>query len=162
MSLLKYIYHSDGRPSWSVFFSVSIPSNLSIVQPRDRVRATYTTVSNNFALEPAFLDHTDSPPDASSTGAARGSLPVFHVTAESFVPSLLEGEVERIDNLHAQGNKEPVPASVRAEVLGDKSSRPQVSAAWKQKNARECANCLEIKETPLSLCSRSDSRAWSL
>ncbi|KAJ7184545.1 hypothetical protein C8R46DRAFT_1064376 [Mycena filopes] len=126
MSLLRYLYHTEQKAEW--------------------VHATYVTNSNpGYTLDPAFLrtlESSDSPN-------------VFHVTAETFVPSLLAPELESIDTLLRQSNKS-VPKSVRYEVLGSKVSRPDLSAKEaKNPDARQCARCDKTGTTKdLLLCSR--------
>ena len=87
---------------------------------------------------------------------AQGRAPLFHVAADDFVPSLLSSDVEKIDNLRAtKRNARPVPEDVRAKVIGSKTAKPQVdSKLFKQKNARECAFCREVKDKDLMVCSR--------
>ncbi|KAJ6457059.1 hypothetical protein C8R47DRAFT_1164628 [Mycena vitilis] len=124
MSLLKYLYHEQ-PPKW--------------------VRATYVTKSSGYALDPLFLQTLEPPSDNVRN--------VFHVTADTFVPSLLSNELESIDTLLKQSNKS-VPKILRYQVLGTKESRPDVSAVWKSKNSRQCAHCEKISTSDLLLCSR--------
>ncbi|KAJ6606141.1 hypothetical protein DFH09DRAFT_1241852 [Mycena vulgaris] len=112
MSLLKYLHHTEGKPDW--------------------VRATYVTKSNGYTLDPLFLKTFDSP-----TSDVRK---ISHITGDTFVPSLLSNELDSIDTLLKQGGKR-VPKTVRYQVLGSKDSRPDVSAVWKSKNSRQCAQC---------------------
>ncbi|KAJ7765748.1 hypothetical protein B0H16DRAFT_401759 [Mycena metata] len=125
MSLLKYLYHTEQKPNW--------------------VRATFVTQSNGYALDPTFLG-TLEPPSSDVPN-------IFHVTSETFVPSLLSNELESIDTLLKQSNKR-VPKAVRYEVLGSKDSRPDVSPVWKSKNSRQCAHCQKSSTSDLQLCSR--------
>ncbi|KAG2024023.1 hypothetical protein CC2G_001622 [Coprinopsis cinerea AmutBmut pab1-1] len=86
---------------------------------------------------------------------ASGKLPIFHVTADNFVPSLLESEVEKIDNLLSRGRSAKVPsAEIKNQVLGSKRNRPEVASSWKHRQARQCSYCEEIKEKGLMICSR--------
>ena len=122
-----------------------------------RVRATYVTPRNNYKLDPEFLNSTTAPTPAEMRDClAQGRAPLFHVAADDFVPSLLSSDVEKIDNLRAtKRNARPVPEDVRAKVIGSKTAKPQVdSKLFKQKNARECAFCREVKDKDLMVCSR--------
>jgi len=134
MSLLKYLHHKEARPSW--------------------IRATYTTPSHQFKLDPVFLDSHDPP--SGVQGESAQFPPIIHVTPDNFTPSLLPGDLEKIDNLLARrgGKDAPIPASVREAVIGSKQTRPDVSAAWKQRNPRQCAYCEKHGEKSLSICSR--------
>ncbi|KAJ6567147.1 hypothetical protein B0H19DRAFT_720409 [Mycena capillaripes] len=125
MSLLKYLYHTEQPPKW--------------------VRGTYVTKSNGYLLDPVFLQTFDPPSDDVRN--------IFHVTAKTFVPSLLSNELASIDTLLKQSGKS-VPKTVRYQVLGNKETRPDVSGVWKSKNARQCAQCEKISTTDLLLCSR--------
>ncbi|KAJ7348866.1 hypothetical protein DFH08DRAFT_913925 [Mycena albidolilacea] len=136
MSLLKYLYHTENKPAW--------------------VRATYVTKKNGFTLDPPFLQTFDPPTNSGK---------IFHVTADTFVPSLLSNELESIDALLKQSGKS-VPKTMRYQVLGDKDTRPDVSAVWKAKNARQCAQCEKISTKDLMCrlthyCSREcQTLAW--
>ncbi|KAJ7590819.1 hypothetical protein C8J56DRAFT_933959 [Mycena floridula] len=123
LSLAKAVYHQEQHPKW--------------------VRATYTTQSEQYRLDPLFI-------------SGQGQIPskIFHVTAEAFTPSLLPGEVDRIDSVLKQGNKGVIPETIRTQVIGDKTSRPSVGPAWTQRNARQCAFCEKIQEKDLKQCSR--------
>ncbi|KAJ7145002.1 hypothetical protein C8R43DRAFT_1198433, partial [Mycena crocata] len=123
MSLLKYVYHDEGKPKW--------------------VRATYVTRSNGYALDPLFLQTFDAPPSDIRN--------ISLVTADTCVPSLLSNELDSIDTLLKQGGKR-VPKAVRYQVLGSKDSRPDVSSVWKSKNPRQCAQCNKISSSDLMLC----------
>ncbi|KAJ7932705.1 hypothetical protein B0H13DRAFT_2514856 [Mycena leptocephala] len=125
MSLLKYVYHTENKPSW--------------------VRGTYVTKENGYALNPLFLQTLDPP--------SNDGQKVFHVTAETFIPSLLSNELESIDTLLKQSGKS-VPKIMRYQVLGSKETRPDVSGMWKSKNARQCAQCEKVSTADLLLCSR--------
>ncbi|KAJ6630299.1 hypothetical protein B0H10DRAFT_2160282 [Mycena sp. CBHHK59/15] len=125
MSLLKYLHHDEGKPDW--------------------VRATYVTKSTEYNLDPRFLETLEPPSGANSK--------IFHVTPAIFVPSLLSNELDNIDNVLKQGNKR-VPKTVRYQVLGSKDNRPDVSAVWKSKNPRQCAQCTKVSSQDLLLCSR--------
>ncbi|KAJ7700791.1 hypothetical protein B0H17DRAFT_1046655 [Mycena rosella] len=110
MSLLTYLHHTEGKPNW--------------------VRATYVTDSDNYTLDPLFLQSFDPPPSTARK--------IFHVTADAFVPCLLSAELDSIDTLLKQGGKR-VPKTVRYQVLGGKDTRPDVSAVWKSKNSPVCS-----------------------
>lgn len=88
----------------------------------------------------------------------KGAPPIFHVTPDAFTPTLLDSELERIDNVCTQGRqKRAGPAAVEAarlRVLGTKEDRPDVGEAWMNKNPRECANCHAVKDKALMICSR--------
>jgi hypothetical protein len=116
-----------------------------------RIRATYTTRSNEYKLDPVFLDSHDPP---AAVGVKGESPWIYHVTPENFTPSLLPSELEKIDNLLARGTLTSIPTSVRDEVIGTKETRPDVSAAWKQRNPRQCGYCAKHGETTLSVCAR--------
>ncbi|KAL1740440.1 hypothetical protein HDZ31DRAFT_47505 [Schizophyllum fasciatum] len=129
------------------------------------VRATYVTPVQGHKLSPAFFENLDAPagdhrlPDAP---------PIFQVTHDKFAPTLLLSELEKIDNTVARGATEStrrgarageegegVAPSVRDRVLGTKEDRPEVSKAWRQANARQCAYCEAPKEAKhLMLCSK--------
>ncbi|TCD69037.1 hypothetical protein EIP91_009100 [Steccherinum ochraceum] len=96
-SLLKYVYNGE--------------------QPPKFVRATYTTT--HAGLHPEFLSSVENAPSSEA-------VPIFHITPDNFTPSLLPGEVERIDNLLTSFKKSVPSAEVKAAVTGDKSSRPAV------------------------------------
>lgn len=82
--------------------------------------------------------------------------PIFHVTTEDFVPSLVSSEIEKIDNmLKMKGSRKVIPQEVRESVIGGKEAKPRVvSKVFKQKNARQCSFCEEVKEKDLMVCSR--------
>ncbi|KIM76693.1 hypothetical protein PILCRDRAFT_826088 [Piloderma croceum F 1598] len=133
MSLLKCLHHEEAKPFW--------------------IRATYTTRTHQYKLDPVFLNSYD-PPAGVKSGIAQFP-PILFVTPENFTSSLLPGELEKIDNLLARGGESPsIPTSVREEVTGSKETRPHVSAAWKQRNPRQCAYCERHGEKSLSVCSR--------
>jgi len=125
MSLVTYLYHTENKPEW--------------------VRATYVTKSNGYALDPRFLQTLEPP----TNNAGK----IFHVTADTFVPSLLSNELDSIDTLLKQSGKS-VPKIMRYQVLGSKDTRPEVSGVWKSKNPRQCAQCEKISTKDLLLCSR--------
>ncbi|KAF7353851.1 O-methylsterigmatocystin oxidoreductase [Mycena venus] len=125
MSLATYLYHTENKPAW--------------------VRGTYVTKSNGFTLDPQFLQTLEPPTNKGGK--------IFHVTADTFVPSLLSNELESIDTLLKQSGKS-VPKAVRYQVLGSKETRPDVSGVWKAKNPRQCAQCEKISTKDLMLCSR--------
>ncbi|KZT27380.1 hypothetical protein NEOLEDRAFT_1130917 [Neolentinus lepideus HHB14362 ss-1] len=130
MSLLKYIHHEDPKPLW--------------------VRATYTTTPKR-SLDPDFLNSLEGPKDGTKT-----SPPIFHITAENFVPSLLSSEIEKIDNLRSQSSKKRPPSSVMAAVLGKKEDRPAMKAftAANEKNPRQCAYCEKVGTHDMPRCGR--------
>ncbi|KAJ7041998.1 hypothetical protein C8F04DRAFT_1208237 [Mycena alexandri] len=134
MSLLKYLYHTEQKPNWFAFTHLT-----------RMVRATFVTQSNGYTLDPMFLGTLEPPPSDVRN--------IFHVTSQTFIPSLLSNELESIDTLLKQSNKR-VPKTVRYEVLGSKDSRPDVSAVWKSKNSRQCAHCQKSSTSDLQLCSR--------
>ncbi|KAK7024048.1 O-methylsterigmatocystin oxidoreductase [Favolaschia claudopus] len=121
MSLATYLYHDENKPHW--------------------VRATYVTISNGYALDPAFLQSVDTPPNNDT------------------------GKLESIDMLLKQSGKS-VPKIMRYKVLGSKDARPEVSNVWKSKNARQCAECMKTSTKDLicrliHYCSRECQRlAW--
>jgi hypothetical protein len=118
-----------------------------------RIRATYTTRSHQYKLDPVFLNSHDPPADVKRENAQ--FPPILFVTPENFTPSLLPSDLEKIDNLLARGGGSPsIPTSLRKEVTGSKETRPHVSAAWKQRNPRQCACCEKHGEKSLSVCSR--------
>ncbi|KAI0634945.1 hypothetical protein C8Q77DRAFT_1216935 [Trametes polyzona] len=114
------------------------------------VRATYVTPSTGFKVTSDFLENLDA-----HAGDHRkpGQPPIFQVTKDKFTPTLLPGELEKIDNTVARGStskrRDPTKPSVREQVLGTKEDRPEVSKAWKQANARQCAYCEVPKEADL-------------
>ncbi|KAF9466934.1 hypothetical protein BDZ94DRAFT_1186529 [Collybia nuda] len=132
MSLLTYLHHNESPPSW--------------------VRATYTTPNQAYKLDPTFLD-SHEPPSPTSTVSHSKFPPIFHVTPEVFVPSLLPSELGKIDNLLVH-KKRTTPAEVRARVLGSKDYRPDVSQTWKQKNPRQCALYQAVKDKDMMQCSK--------
>lgn len=148
MSLLVYLNGEWGwgsKPSW--------------------VRATYVTPAEGFRVSDDFLDDLDAPAGDKRTP---GRPPIFMVTREKFIPTLLPSELEKIDNTVARGRTkgrregkdgreeaEDTTVSVREQVLGTKKDRPEVGKAWKQANARQCAYCEAPKEAKhLMLCSK--------
>ncbi|KAL1720417.1 hypothetical protein EV715DRAFT_272008 [Schizophyllum commune] len=120
------------------------------------VRATYVTPTQDYALSPEFLDNMKQ---LAGDYRTPGQPPIFQVTREKFTPTLLPLELEKIDNTVARGNystkrKDGKP-SVRDQVLGTKDDRPEVSKAWLEANARQCAYCEAPKEAKhLMLCSK--------
>ncbi len=118
------------------------------------VRATYVTPKERFKVSKEFLEDIDA---AAGDHRVPGKPPIFQVTADKFIPTLLESELEKIDNTVARGStsKKRTGKGVRDQVLGTKEDRPEVSKAFKQTNMRQCAYCEEPKELKnLSLCSR--------
>ncbi|KAI0034879.1 hypothetical protein K488DRAFT_44623, partial [Vararia minispora EC-137] len=139
MSLLTYLHEEwdwGNKPSW--------------------VRATYVTPSQNHLVSKGFLDDLTV-----SAGEKRhpGNPPIFMITREKFTPTLLPSDLEKIDNTVARGSTRTTRSGdsdrVRIKVLGTKEDRPDVSEAWKEPNARQCAYCEIGKEVKgLKLCSR--------
>ncbi|KAI0317664.1 hypothetical protein OF83DRAFT_116147 [Amylostereum chailletii] len=128
MSLLTYIYH-DQPPQW--------------------VRATYTTLAQK-DLHPEFLNSREPP-------SGKLNPPIYHVTAQNFVPSLVPSELEKIDNLLAQSkSRKAPPTSLREKVLGNKDVRPKAEAwmAGQEKNAVQCAYCDTLGDQRMKICSR--------
>ncbi|ESK91135.1 egl9-like protein 2, partial [Moniliophthora roreri MCA 2997] len=99
------------------------------------VRATYTTLNENFKLYPDFLGNFHEPEATSTTTKP----PIFH-----------------IDNVVSQsGYSERSGTSARDKVLGTKEGRPTVSGAWKGRNQRQCSFCKKVgKDKDLQKCSR--------
>ncbi|THH19090.1 hypothetical protein EW146_g2003 [Bondarzewia mesenterica] len=101
MSLLTYLNHDSNKPNW--------------------VHATYTTTPSR-GLPAEFLDNLQAP-------ESQRTPPIFHITPDNFVPSLLAGELEKIDNLLAQSEHiTPPAAELRDKVLGSKKDRPEPEA----------------------------------
>ncbi|KIK63636.1 hypothetical protein GYMLUDRAFT_40705 [Collybiopsis luxurians FD-317 M1] len=131
MSLLTYLHHDwkwGNRPNW--------------------VRATYTTPERKFKLTPDFL-----------TKIGSMSLKPFicHVTPDDFVPSLSPSELEKIDNVVAQGGSsmKRTETSVRDKVIGSKETKPNVAAPFRRRNPRQCAHCETVsKDKDLQQCGR--------
>ncbi|KAF9072931.1 hypothetical protein BDP27DRAFT_1319658 [Rhodocollybia butyracea] len=123
MSLLTYLHHDwdwGNKPTW--------------------VRATYTTPKQKFKLTTDVLTKVDLP---SCTPL------IWQVTSDDFVPSLLVSELEKIDNVVAQGGssispKKRAATSVRDKVVGSKETKPDVSAQWKHRNPHQCGFCESI------------------
>ncbi|KAH9922489.1 uncharacterized protein B0H18DRAFT_1120879 [Fomitopsis serialis] len=117
------------------------------------VRATYTTPNRGYKVDPACLPGTDNPVTPS-----KGAPPFFHTTRDSFTPTLLDSEIEKIDNVCAQGQEkqagQTAVEAARKRVLGSKEDMPDVGDAWMNKNPRECANCQVVKDKALLKCSR--------
>lgn len=114
-----------------------------------RLRATYVTKADSYRINPHFFLNMDQAP-------ADSNRRIDQITADNFIPSLLESDVERIDNLNAQRKRLKTPSNVRRQVIGGKDTKPEFrSDYWKQKNARQCAHCGEIKEKDLQRCARS-------
>lgn len=119
------------------------------------VRATYTTPDLDFKINPELLSKFHEPETTSETVKP----PIFHVTADHFIPTLVEGELEKIDNVVAQGERGTSPKraqpSTRDRVLGTKEGRPNVSGAWKARNPRQCSYCEKIsQDKDLQKCAR--------
>ncbi|KAF5313817.1 hypothetical protein D9758_018860 [Tetrapyrgos nigripes] len=100
--------------------------------------------------------------NSNSTALAKGKPklpPIFHVTADNFIPTLLDSELEKIDNVVAQGmRKKCAEPSTRDRVLivNPKEGKPNVnSTVWKNKNPRQCSFCEKVsKNKDLQKCSR--------
>ncbi|KAF5323644.1 hypothetical protein D9758_017074 [Tetrapyrgos nigripes] len=129
------------------------------------VRATYTTPDQAFKLNPElfnFGSRLTSFANSNSTALAKGKPklpPIFHVTADNFIPTLLDSELEKIDNVVAQGmRKKCAEPSTRDRVLivNPKEGKPNVnSTVWKNKNPRQCSFCEKVsKNKDLQKCSR--------
>ncbi|KIJ60149.1 hypothetical protein HYDPIDRAFT_161442 [Hydnomerulius pinastri MD-312] len=131
MCLLTYLHHDEGRPQF--------------------VRATYVTPTNGWVLDPEYLA-SFTPPKAPTKDSK--FAPIIHVTPNNFVPSLLPGDLEKIDNLLARKSGGRPPQSVRSQVMGGKETRPDVSSAWRQRNPRQCAYCEALGEKNLRVCGR--------
>ncbi|TFY81139.1 hypothetical protein EWM64_g2874 [Hericium alpestre] len=130
MSLVIYLYHDERKPLW--------------------VRATYTTLKTK-KIPVEFMSFKDSPVSGTKKS------PIFHVTADNFAPSLLDSELEKIDNILA-GTKfgTAPPQELRDKVLGNKDVRPKVSM-WTQgmeKDLIQCAHCDKLGPQTMQTCSR--------
>ena len=84
-------------------------------------------------------------------------MPVWHIGIEDLIPSLLPGELERIDNLIAQSSwtKAP-PAELRKAVTGKKQDRPEI-ATYQYANTKTgavCGNCGKVGDNKMPACSR--------
>lgn len=112
-----------------------------------RVRATYTTFSSS--IDPRFLDSTDpvSPSDIHP--------PIHHVTAKTFVPSLTESELERIDSTMMQSRSWKVPPRERHDAVVAQRPRPKpIHSTWLcGKTADACGNCGKVATTKMPQCS---------
>lgn len=111
-----------------------------------RIRATYTTHAN--PLPCRFVELARAVPRF-------GDMPpTVVVTPADFVPSLIESELERIDNTIFQfpGGKRP-PQSVREIVRGDERARPVVGCI-QAKSPDQCANCNALKPSKMRQCGR--------
>ncbi|KAK7690312.1 hypothetical protein QCA50_006969 [Cerrena zonata] len=128
MSLAKYVYHDEDGN-----------------KPKF-VRATYTT--SRQGLHPDFLASFDPP----------ANVPIFHVTGDNFIPSLLPGEVTRIDNVFAQSyTTKPPPTELKSQVMGEKEDvKPQIHALEEAmvKLPNMCSNCRKTSEKKMPTCAR--------
>lgn len=83
---------------------------------------------------------------------------MYQANGDEFAPSLLLGELEKIDNVMAQGsyNKKRIDGiSIQDKVVGTKEAKPHVSSTWKHKNVRQCGYCKTINpDKDLQKCSR--------
>ncbi|KAF5323166.1 hypothetical protein D9758_016796 [Tetrapyrgos nigripes] len=156
MSLLHYLKYewseSKNKPNWSAVITHTMTMyewSESENKP-DWVRATYTTLDQAFKLNPELFDLAQGKPNLP---------PIFHVTADNFIPTLLDSELEKIDNVVAQGmRKKRAEPSTRDRVLivNPKEGKPNVnSTVWKNKNPRQCSFCEKVsKDKDLQKCSR--------
>ena len=110
------------------------------------VRATYTTVKQG--LHPDFLASFDPPTDP--------KVPIFHITPDNFIPSLLPGEVSRIDTVFEQSYSSKRPsAEVKAQVMGKKGSvKPEIHALGEAmvKVHHTCAHCHQTAGENMPVC----------
>ncbi|KAJ3552320.1 hypothetical protein NM688_g4210 [Phlebia brevispora] len=127
LCLAKYLYHDENKPQW--------------------IRATYTTYGE--PLPPEFFDFGKPTTDSNTH--------IWHIPIEDLIPSLLPGEIERIDNLIAQSPwTEPPPASLKQEVMGSKEDRPEITT-WKYANTKTgavCGNCGKTGNNKMPMCSQ--------
>ena len=93
---------------------------------------------------------------AATSPASEGNHPVYHVTKDNFIPTLLPNELEKIDNVVSQsGYAKRAEISVRNEVLGAKEDRPNVSPHFKERTPRQCDFCKKLsKDKDFQKCSR--------
>lgn len=151
LSLVKYVFHQDDDPkpdwfvtNWHTFIQLIYKSYTR------RVRATYTT--NSRFIHPSFLASNEI------IDPITVDPPIYHVSSKDFVPSLTDGELERIDNLLSQGKSWKVPPpALKALVRGKKSERPDTNAAWlagKEKSLALCAFCGKVGTQKMPTCSR--------
>src|SRR5580698_3552759 len=90
----------------------------------NRVRSTYTTYSAGYHLNPVFLSSQDPPPSE-----VNKHFPIFHVTEDTFVPSLLPSEIEKLSNLLAQhGQEKTIPPDLR-EATATTEKIPDIHSA---------------------------------
>lgn len=114
-----------------------------------RVRATYTTF--NSGLHYDFLNSVDPPAEGQQVHP-----PIFHVTADDFVPSLLDSELDQIDNLMTQSG-EKTSKELRELVRGKKEDRPNMTQTWVAgniKNPRQCNFCRKIGMQTMPQCGK--------
>jgi len=133
MSLITYMHEEwswANSPSW--------------------VRATYTTPAQKHKLPTEYLSSFTAP-----TSCEKDSLPIYHVTNTGFHPSLLPSDLDKIDNVAAQGRNKRASLEGkddrRAKVLGSKEQRPEVGDRWLEKTGTACAFCKEVKKNPKDL-----------
>jgi hypothetical protein len=123
-----------------------------------RVRAAYSTPAHEYKLYPRFLTSTQPVEDGITS-----ALPIFHVMSDNFVPTLLPHEFEQINNTCEQdqytAKNQAAPsefAAARAQALGPKQDRPDVSGAFERGHSRQCAACEKVpKNRDLRLYSRT-------
>ena len=158
LSLVTYLHFEWDKgnpPAWYPSDLHIVFQNSPLITFLTRVRATYTTSDLDFKINPELLSKFHEPETTSKTAKP----PIVHVTADHFIPTLVEGELEKIDNVVAQGGSGTSPKraqpSARDRVLGTKEGRPSVSGAWKARNPRQCAYCEKIsKDKDLQKCAR--------
>ena len=119
----------------------------SLIIPTNRIRATYTTYGERLPTE--FFDFGSPTTDPNG--------PVWHISMDTLIPSLLPNELERIDNLIAQSSwtKAP-PASLRNEVMGNKGARPEMTT-WTYANTKTgavCGNCGKTGNNKMPMCAQ--------
>ncbi|TFY81137.1 hypothetical protein EWM64_g2873 [Hericium alpestre] len=132
----------DGKPIQGLFCTGEMVGGLW-------VRATYTTL-NTKKIPAEFMSFKDSP----ISGTKKS--PIFHVSASSFAPSLLDSELEKIDNILARTKfgKAP-PQELRDKVLGSKEARPkaQIWTQGMEKDLVQCAHCDKQGPQTMKTCS---------
>lgn len=102
-------------------------------------------------MHPDFLNKQTAPSDPWDA-----LPPIFHVTAENFIPSLSSDELEKIDNLRSQSSYlKPIPKSVR-KLVRRREDEPATDKNWLVGNEsamRECNWCRKVG-TDFPQCSR--------
>ena len=91
-------------------------------------------------LHPDFLRTVDPPTNP--------DVPIFYISPKNFVPSLLPGEVERIDNLLLQAPEfwarcNPPPPEQKNLVIGDRRNKPELNefSFANEKGKVTCSHC---------------------